>query len=161
MRTRGGRHADQGAIWRDIAEKSERLGAPSSTGAMDSMFEAARGSLDQFAEAMRPVERQVGAVFAINGFVVGLDLFDSPSTWQELAPKLTQSYGLDALDRAGNGRLELRTEPADFLRALSDVPTNEFKAIGEGSDLRIESGLFAGGALAVDGSIVHLVAFCQ
>jgi hypothetical protein len=67
MHLDGSRHADQGAIWQDIAAKSARFNAVSETSAMDSMYEAAGASLAEFEDALQPVERQAGAMFAING----------------------------------------------------------------------------------------------
>ena len=100
MNLDGSRFTDQGAIWHDIEAKAERFCAMSETSAMDSMYEAAGASLAEFEEGLQPLERQAGALFAINGVIVGLDLFDSPATWRKLMPKLVHSYGLDALDRA-------------------------------------------------------------
>ena len=56
-------------------------------------------ALDEFVAAFTPVERQVGAVFFVNGRAAGLELFDAPRTWRTLAPKLIRSYALDALDQ--------------------------------------------------------------
>lgn len=161
MREQGERCADQGAIWNDIAEKSRRLGARSETGAMDAMFETAGATLDEFEEQLRPVERQAGALFAINGVIVGLDLFDTPATWRKLMPKLVHSYGLDAIDRLPQRRREAKPDPALFVHAVAKAKASEFPAIGVGKDLRLEGAGIAGGALAVGDGIVHLVAFAM
>jgi hypothetical protein len=166
----GSHRADQGAIWHDIEMKSERLCAMSETSAMDSMYEAAGASLAEFEEGLQPLERQAGAMFAINGVIVGLDLFDSPATWRKLMPKLVHSYGLDALDRTTRRGfdkdeeghpLEAQPDPAKFLRAVRRAKATEFPAIGLGTDLRIDGRALAGGALAVDDGVVHLVAFAM
>jgi hypothetical protein len=170
MNLDGNRSTDQGAIWHDIAAKSERLNAVSETSAMDSMYEVAGVSLAEFEEGLQPVERQAGAMFAIDGVIVGLDLFDSPATWRKLMPKLVHSYGLDALDRAPRRRFDsdegdkprdAQPDPAKFLRAVARAKANEFPAIGLGTDLRIDGRRLAGGALTVDDNIVHLVAFAM
>jgi hypothetical protein len=161
MQVEGSRRADQGAIWQDIAEKAERLGAVSETSAMDSMFEAAGNSLEEFEEALQPVERQAGAMFAVNGVIVGLDMFDAPATWRKLMPKLVHSYGLDALDRMAVRRREALPDPAKFIHAVARAKATEFPAIGLGQDLRLEGRGLAGGALSVGESIVHLVAFAM
>ena len=95
----GSRSSDQAEVWSHIAEKSARLGARSDTAAMSAMFEARHVALDEFVAAFTPVERQVGAVFFVNGRAAGLELFDAPRTWRTLAPKLIRSYALDALDQ--------------------------------------------------------------
>ena len=54
-----------------------------------------------------PVPAQLGALFTLNGRVLGLDLFDSARTLSTLLPKLVESSALDAIDagdaKAGEG----------------------------------------------------------
>ena len=38
-------------------------------------------------------------MFLVAGCLAGLELFDAPSTWRKLLPKLVRSYALDAIDR--------------------------------------------------------------
>ena len=60
--------------------------------------------LDEFQRRSSALPRQVGAVFAINGAIVGLELFDSAATWRKSMRKIVESYGLDALDRRNEKR---------------------------------------------------------
>jgi hypothetical protein len=46
----------------------------------------------------RLIDSQVGAVFMINGRVVGLDAFGKPGTFSEVFKKRLESYALDAID---------------------------------------------------------------
>ncbi len=129
---------------------------------MDSMFEAAgRRPRRSSRRVCEPLERQAGALFAINGVIVGLDLFDSPATWRKLMPKLVHCYGLDALDRQPRRRREAKPDPALFVHTLAKATVTEFPAIGLGKDLRLEGKGLVGGALASDDSLVHLVAFAM
>ena len=105
-------------------------------------------------------------MFAIEGKVVGLELFDSPETLRKLFPKLLRSYGLDALDRARSDSAETRAHPiptrakaAAFLRKVAKAKDEEFPALGEGQDLRLTGPRLTGAALKVDGRLVHLSAF--
>jgi hypothetical protein len=72
VRETGMFRSDQGRIWEEISEKAQRRGTESSTMAMADIYEKERSSLSDYAEHFRPVEMQVGAVFLINGKVVGL-----------------------------------------------------------------------------------------
>jgi len=67
------------------------------------MYEERRAALDEFVRCMTPVADQVGAIFAMNGVVVGLEAFDSPQAWHNSVPKLARSYGLDLLDETRVG----------------------------------------------------------
>jgi hypothetical protein len=159
LRSSATRRSDQGAIWQEIAAKSERLGATSDTSAAAAMFEQRRASLDRFVETLQPVERQVGAVFAIRGRIAGLDAFDQPATWRRLMPKLLRSYGLDSVDHAVGGDGFSRPEPERFLKAASLTKVDVFPAVGLGQDLRFDDGDIVGGALTTDRGIVHVAVF--
>ena len=161
LRTVGERSSDQHAIWRDIAEKSDRMSAHSATAAMDTMYEKSEDTLRQLAGRFEPRPRQTGAIFCIDGVPVGLDLFDSPATWRKLSAKLVRGYGLDAVDLASSARRGGREQaaPADLLRAATTLQEEQYPAVGLGEDLRLSGATLAGGALVVDGRVVHLAVF--
>ena len=154
----GSREADQGEVWDAIEEKSQRMGAASPTRAAAAMYERSREALEEFVERLEPLPRQAGAIFAINGTVAGMDVFDSAATWRKSMRTLVRSYGLDALDR-GDEAAVTTAQPARFLEALKRAAIERFPAIGLGEDLRITGRSVAGGGLMVDGRLVHLVAF--
>jgi hypothetical protein len=88
LRTRS-YESDQGEVWRGIEEMSARLEAPSQTRAMSDIFERRRDGVEAFVRDLGAQEGQVGAVFAVNGAVLGLDLFDSASccrSWSAATP---------------------------------------------------------------------------
>jgi hypothetical protein len=159
LRRDGERCADQSAIWSDISDKAAHLGAFSQTQAADALYEARRSELDRLIDSLEPQSGQVGAVFAINGAIAGLDLFDAAATWRKSMRKLVQSYGLEALVLADGWR---RDEPPDlpgFLHAIAAATAQEFAAIGSGFDVRFDGPGVNGGALVADGTVIHLVAF--
>jgi hypothetical protein len=156
----GTRESDQRAIWQNIAEKSLRFEAFSTTGAMSEIYEQKRGSVDRFTEQFSGADRQMGAVFAIDGKVVGVDVFDSPKTLAKLLPKLVRSYALDALDPVSSGTAPTSHEVANrFMSTLLAAEATEFGSVGLGSDVRLTSPKLVGGALVVEDRLVHLGAF--
>lgn len=161
LREADSRRSDQGEIWDDIALMSARLEACSDTGAMDAMYETHSTRLDEFSEALKPAEHQAGAVFVINGKVAALELFDSAQTFGRLMEKLVGSFAVDALDEASS---EAPGVPAAevvqaFLRRLQSAEVTEHPAVDLGVDVRLTGEHLAGGALIMDGRIVHLSAF--
>jgi hypothetical protein len=156
----GTRHANQQAIWEDIAAKASRLEATSETGAMSAIFERHAAPIDAYADAIVPVDQQVGALFAVDGTVKGLDLFDSPETLRKILPKLVRSYAADAIE---SGRRPVRRasakKAAAFLESVAAAEPRSFPAVGAGVDLRFESTAVTGGALAVEDRFVHVAAF--
>ena len=160
MSDSGLRHSDQRALWKEIAEKSERMSVESETGSMSDIYERKEQAMKEFVDRFKPVDSQIGAVFAINNAISGLDLFDSPDTLSKILPKLVRSYVLDAIETpdAAEDRTD-RKEAKRFVGGLAGSKFKSFPAVGMGDDLRIESRTVAGGALVVDDRSVHLWAF--
>jgi hypothetical protein len=170
MRLNQSYHSDQTEVWADIAEKSERLAACSPTGAMEEMFIRHSRSIEEYVDAMRPVPCQVGALFLLEGRVVGFDLFDRAITLRRLLRKLVRSVAVDAIDRqfadsCRAGPPERSREQAcregalEFLTAVSRALVHIAPATGGGQDVRFEGGQIAGGALVTDAGPVHASAF--
>ncbi len=103
---RGEARADQGEVWSEIAETSDRLGAPSPTAAMHDVFESRRGELAEAAERIQLHEGQTGMIAAIGGKLHVLDFASRPDVFAALHGPLVQGYALDALD-AGEGDAEV------------------------------------------------------
>lgn len=151
--------ADQSAVWSDIAAKSERLQARSSTSAAAAMYDQNVKALDRMIAEMTPIENQVGAVFTIRGAIAGLDAFDSPRTWNKAMPKLIRSYGLDALDAETGAGGSASSSPVMFVASVSKQTCKAYPGVGEGQDLRFEGAGIVGAALDTPMGVVHAVAF--
>jgi ARG and Rhodanese-Phosphatase-superfamily-associated Protein domain len=156
----GSRSSDQQDVWNLIADKSARLGAVSDTAAMSAMFDRYHVSLEEFVMAFTPVERQVGAVFFVNGRPAGLELFDAGRTWRTLASKLIRSYALDALDQANDPvQSNAAADARALIQRLTSSQTSVFPAVGEGEDVRFDGTGVVGAALVASGTAIHVSAF--
>lgn len=159
MNASGQRYSDQNEIWNDIGTKLSRLQSRSSTHAMNAMFEDQSLCLNEFVGAFTPTDDQVGAVFAINGRVVGLELFDSPATCRKLMAKLIRSYGLDAID-SRDAKTTLESGSAErFVSEVAATQQQTFGAVGEGQDVRLSGPELVGAALVARDRVIHLCAF--
>lgn len=154
---RGSRAGNQHRVWGLVAEKSARTSSQSPTGAQSAMFEKHHAPLESEVDALRPVEGQVGAVFATHGCISGLEQFDAAQTFRAIQPKLVRSYALDALDRARPRSAVFTAEDAQtFLHAVARLPSREYPAVGMGQEQRLEGESLVGAGLIVDGRTVHL-----
>ena len=160
MRVDGNRRSDQGAIWDDIAAKSERMSVDSETGAMSDIFENFEEKLDEYVNGFDACENQIGAIFSIDGSIMGVDLFDKPDTLEKTLKKLVRSYALDAMETADPKDEQASHDKAErFLENIKKCRFDSFPAVGLGQDLRIDSRSISGGALVDDGRMIHLWAF--
>ena len=160
LEDRGEYKADQRAIWDHLARKQARMRSHSPTGAMADLFEQRADRLARYRRGLQAVEGQIGGVFAINGRVVGLELFDAPSTFRRSLPKLVNSYALDALDyHTPLFPAPDRGDAEAFLEILRDTAITRYPALGLGEDLRLAGRNLEGAALVHQERLVHLVAF--
>ncbi len=159
LRSTGTRSSDQSEVWADISEKAARMNAFSATDAAAALYDTHRAHLEEYLGSFSAADNQLGAVFAINDEVVGLDLFGCSANLSSLLPKLVQSYALDAID-AGDGKVKPERASAErLIEDASNAATEHFPAVGEGDDLRLQGERISGGALVADRRIVHLCVF--
>jgi hypothetical protein len=152
--------SDQGQVWNDIDRKMRRMGTFSKSREMRALYEDHAGSLDDYAAAFRPEEGQLGALFAIGGRLVGLDLFDHPETLSGILPKLVRSYALDAMEHAGAASAPPSSEEAEgFLRELGSTGGRRYESPGLGEDLRLRAPGLTASALLFEDRVLHLSAF--
>jgi hypothetical protein len=163
IRSRGEYQADQSAIWADISERASRRDAKSASMAMARIYEKDLPSLQEYLQHFSLVGYQVGAVFMINGEVVGMDAFGTPETFSKVFRKLVQSYALDAIDWIeGNKTDELsRDRVTDFKESIFSCKMETHDSVGPGTDCRLESDKLTGFALALDGKVLHMSVFAR
>jgi len=154
------RRSDQGAVWADIDAKMSRMAARSPSSAMLEMYEQHSRRLENYAGSFPVEEGQTGVLLGLDGKVFGLDLFDSGETLATYLPKILRSYAMDAIEAPPEERRETAPdEAARFLDEIAATPPTRHDAVGLGADLRLESASLTGGALELDGRVVHLAAF--
>jgi hypothetical protein len=161
MRAGGDRDSNQSEVWDDIGVKMRSMQVDSDTDAIADAYEHFAGSVDEYVDAFVTAATQVGACFAINGKICGLELFDVSDTCTKLMPKLIRSYALDAIEEQQPGATSRSQGVQAFLNHVAVAPADSFEALGEGEDLRIRSTTIAGGALAAHERVIHLCAFSQ
>ncbi len=157
----GTRRTNQTEVWDDISSKMDSMRVDSRTQAIADVFEQFSGSVDEYVGAFTVQPTQVGACFAINGTIRGVELFDASDTCGKLMPKLVRSYALDAIEERGQAPGSGESRVQAFLQGVRSAPVVSADALGEGEDLRIRSTHIAGGALAARDRVVHLCAFSQ
>jgi hypothetical protein len=161
LRERGAAHTDQGAVWDDVARRLTGLGVASPTDALSDGYDRHAPGVEAYVERFGPAERQVGAVFAMHGRAVGLELFGDPTGFGLSLPMLVRGYALELLDRAQPEQQDA-TDVAGaeaLIAAVAAAAATSHAAVGAGTSLRFDEGGVSGGALAVGQRLVHLTAF--
>jgi ADP-ribosyl-[dinitrogen reductase] hydrolase len=159
LRERGRPETDQSAVWHDVASKLHDLDVASNTMAMADAYDAYRVSLHEYLDRFAAEPTQVGAVYALDGVVTGLELFDTADAFRAAAPKLVQSYACELLHVEPSDAAVDVAEAASLLHDVATVQVTEHPATGAGLNLRFDDDRLSGGALALDTTVVHLFAF--
>jgi hypothetical protein len=160
LRINQDRRSNQSEVWADVAGKVAFCQADSDTLAMADAYESRARQLSAYVSAFRAEPDQRGAVVAIDGKPVGVELFDSASAFARYLEKLVRSYALDAIEtEAGKKPAPSEAEVRRFLDSIRSAAAERFPALGEGEDIRLTGEGVSGGALAASGRVVHLAGF--
>jgi ARG/rhodanese/phosphatase superfamily protein len=154
------RFSDQRDVWEGVDKTLYALGAASPTRALSDGFEERVNAIGDYVDAFKLQPGQVGVLYRIGGVLAGLDLFASQRTFARAFAKLARGSALQALAGYDKERKPSLDE-AGFLRAALTAPTDPFPAVGLGEELRIDTDGIGGGALHVDGRLLHLFAFVR
>jgi hypothetical protein len=161
VRVHGEYRADQSAIWQDIAERASRRDVASPSMAMAGIYEKDLPSLQEYLRHFSLIGSQVGAVFMINGKVVGMDAFGKPETFSKSFRKLVQSYAMDAIDwlEQADEPKSSKSDVTKFTKGILACKVETHDAVGVGTDFRFESNKLTGFSLALDGKVIHMSVF--
>jgi hypothetical protein len=151
--------SDQAAVWDAISTKSARMRVESPTGAMAALFESCCDDLGDYLDAIPTSDGQVGAVYAISDSLVGIEVFDSDTTFRKLAGKLLASYALDAMELKRFGEPPHAGAVRAFVEAVCVAARHPVATVGIGASIRLSADDLVGAALEVTGGCVHLAAF--
>jgi hypothetical protein len=151
--------ADQGAIWRGVAQKFTDLAVPSApTSAMQAAYEHRANDLDQYVKNLPRESGQTGVVAALGPRILCADVFDRPESLEGLWDRLVPSYAVEAFFRPAEAAA--RTSDAEkFLQDAAKARITEHTAVGRGTDLRLTGDVLVGAALEAEEAIIHLALF--
>jgi hypothetical protein len=163
--------ANQGEVWREIADKEERAQARSQTSALHDLYEREATDVAAFVRAFPCPAGASGVAVGIGGKLVALELFDAASTLAEQWPRLVESAASAHADH--RRAVAARVEPAPPHRHPDDGALGRLlgraaiacadavvgASVGEGHDVRLRGTRVHGGALVVDGHPVHVELF--
>jgi hypothetical protein len=163
VRSEGTFSSNQDAIWHDIDIRSAVFSTVSETAAMRDVYTQQRQALEEYATAYTVDPNQVGALFAVDGKVAGMECFGRRNTLREIFPKLVQSYALDAAETAHSKRKKRASGAAAkrFLAAAAQAQIEARSSVGEGVDIRIEADGITGLGLAAGTELLHLSVFAR
>ena len=150
--------ANQGEVWEGVAGRLGEAGAESRTDAMHDAYEARRGQIDSMRSGIERRDGQVGALVAISGEWVVMDVVSRADVFAALHGPLVSGYALDALGVA-DGVAPVREHAALFVASVCGAAPRIRPAVGLGRALAFETGAASGTGLVHDGELIQLSAY--
>jgi hypothetical protein len=157
----------QSAVWRSVEDKMASFECRSATSSLHDVYEATERDLAPVREKLTAQPDQVGAAFAVDGKLVGAELFDAPATLARMLPKLVDSYAFDAFEsrRYRESKKDAQSPSLDEVKALltriAQAPQSTYAAVAKGTDVRIDEPALHAAALVEGERVVHLSAFAD
>lgn len=151
----GARHrADQGAIWREVAERQSAAASHSSTEALRDLYADHRDRLAAYTDALRYPADAVGLIVGYGGRIASLESFDASDTLKRCWSRLIRAAALDALAQPPGVAIPL-PHAVRMLHRPQKAACRPFATPGLGADLRLAGGGVDGAALLHEGVVVH------
>ena len=131
--------------------------------AMAEIYRKERPAIDDYLENFAMVDSQIGAIFLINGKVVGMDCFGKAETFEKTFKKILESYALDAIDWY-DSKVDSKKSKAkvnNFLKTANDAQVETHPSVGLGTDCRLDSSKCTGFSLSHEDQVLHLSVFAR
>lgn len=155
----GSTESDQGEVWDEVRACLSGVATHSETASLTDGYVANEEKLAEFRQHFLLPPDAAGVLVARGEQIVGMDLFDSPSTLAALWDRLRDAYFLDALrDRKELPPLSEECARA-FLDRVSTAARARRSALALGDELEIVGDELVGAALLYAGKVCHLSAF--
>ena len=160
---------NQGKIWSDVAEKSEKASVRNATGTMQAVYNNPRirkeieGYIKAFEDLLQKTPNMVGFIVVSRGRISNADIFANPKLLKGLWKKLLRASAVDTVtEKEAGGRTPSLKQVQAF---VNDGLAGQFKKIpnpGAGHEFLMEGENGVSGSTLINGdSIVHLALFSK
>jgi hypothetical protein len=159
-RSAGGRaESDQGEVWDEVQACLDGVAARSETASLTDAFVSAEETLKEHCKRLVLPEGAAGVLVGRHDRIIGMDLFDSPTTLKTLWSRLSDAYFFDALRDPAAAPPTPADHAQRFVERLGSAAKPRVPALALGDELEITGEGIVGAALLYDGGICHLAAF--
>ena len=159
-RSEGGIAAsDQGEVWDEVQACLAGVTAQSETASLTDAFDAAEETLKEHCKRLVLPEGAAGVLVGRDDRIIGMDLFDSPTTLKTLWDRLSDAYFFDALRDPAAAKPTPADHAQRFIERLGSAAKPRIPALALGDELEITGEGLVGAALLYDGGVCHLAAF--
>jgi hypothetical protein len=154
----GSFRGDQGEVWREVDESLSQFRVHSPTADFREGRERVSYRIEEFVQRIRPVEKQIGAVFFSPTDVLGAEVLGTHELFAASLGKIVRSFAFEVLSAPSFETVE--SEPAaNWWAKVSDASLSRHSSPGAGEDLRVEAGDLIGSGLSWNDALIHFSCF--
>ena len=148
--------ADQGEVWREVACMFESHSVDSSTSAMSDAFDTYEERIATYRNHLKYVNGATGVAVAVGRKVLAIDVFDKPSTCENVWDRLLSGVVFDAIEVAATDQQPSVADVEQLITDVGNLPWEQAPAVGEGAEYRsVTKRGDHGSALALRQTVIH------
>jgi hypothetical protein len=151
--------SNQGEVWDEVQACLSGVNAHSETSSLTDAFVSAEETLKEHCKNLVLPEGAAGVLVGRDDRIIGMDLFDSPTTLKTLWNRLSDAYFFDALRNPSAAPATPADHAQRFIERLGSAAKPRIPALALGDELEISGDGLVGAALLYDGGLCHLAAF--
>lgn len=154
----GSFQSDQGAVWDEVRASLDELGIHSETSDFQEGREKVAHRLEEFVEAIRPAENQIGSIFINAESILGLEMLGSPVLFSQVCQKVTRSFAFEVLGAPDLNGVSMEAATQWWDTVLKSRFTRHASP-GAGEDIRVGTEDLIGSGLIWNDVLVHFSCF--
>jgi hypothetical protein len=143
-------------VWDEVERQSVFHNFHSDTSALDDVQEQLEDRIAAQLDQVQPVPNQIGVICTIGDQVVGMDLFDKPSTLEKYLRGIIAGHALDAT--APRWTPDSAKAIERFLAQVDTTVRDSGRGVGLGEEILLRWAV-TGIGLSYEECLVHLAAF--
>ena len=145
-------------MWREVDESLSELHVHSPTANFTEGREQVSHRIEEFVDRIRPVEKQVGAVFFSPAGVLGAEVLGTWGLFAASLGKIIRSFAFEVLSVPGFETVD--PEPArNWWENVQEASLSLHPSPGAGEDLRVDASDLIGSGLLWNDTLVHFSCF--
>ncbi|MGA3116544.1 MAG: DUF6569 family protein [Syntrophobacteraceae bacterium] len=158
VRESGSFRSDQGTVWDEVSASLLELGVHSETSDFREGRERVADRLEEFVEAIRPIENQIGSIFISAQSILGLEMLGTPVLFSQVCDKVTRSFAFEALNAPDlNGASTAAAK--EWWDTILKSPFTQHASPAAGEDIRVGTEDLVGSGLIWNDVVVHFSCF--
>lgn len=158
LRESGSFQSDQGTVWDEVSASLDELGVSSATSDFEEGRERVAHRLEEFVEAIRPAENQIGSIFMNAEGILGLEMLGTSILFSRVCDKVTRSFAFEVHSAPELDGVSIEAATQWWHKVLQSRFTRH-SSPGAGEDIRVGTEDLIGSGLVWNDVLVHFSCF--